>query len=1390
MFILSHPHRFNPFHVGERRLAYLRPSPEVREAMTILQAEKSKQSPEQRQETGRQLATLIQRIDPKAQEAFFQEFGQNVNTLPDIERQEIDRNLRAMAENQTIAGTKANIERLRTKIRPETPVGLVDQAKQHLDTAVDVTSSAVRQSVDVMKQGVTVAKDNTLSFIKNETVRDVLKVAGVGALVGFTLWGLSKLRAGAQKTKEVTKEAASSSWSFLKWVLTGAVLTGIGFGIWKLAEKYKDLQSIASRVEDLRQKLALETDAWKKKAYEKEIAGLRKLQEMYEKKMAEKKEQEVPQTPANRAAKRAQEELEKAKLPASLMMLPPVIVALAGNSKAERKYVTDVLFDMIGKKTTLGDLYRCMHGDIVNQNALSRLFSLHEKATDPKVQRSYLVAGEAVVRFFHQRRSNLEKMYKRSPDAKQNLEEETLERFMQEAGGAYSTLGSILEQAKLHGEKFLSEEPWKNIEQQFLMTQDPIVKAELQKVIDKTKKGRSQFENVSLADVISLTYSGTAFGYLNNAETKNHMTSGTAKPAEEVLYHLCEHIRDNPPNILPFFHGLFPNDRFSEDEAVNRETVNRYLLEKMPLAQAVRLAFYGKMLQSGNPIGLVMMQLEVLRFVSSEEARDWFPETKFRIAERLGKEGVRKLLEEYYKLNPEKVEAVVQEAQQAGETIVTTVGGKVWDVATEGIRNTAGAIKGTAQEGFDWAVENPDKFIPASVLALLVTTGGVKFWYERATLPENFAKSLSAAGEINTFRKQLTKIQALAEIQKRAGTLISELRAKIVTEGMGQQGLDILHNFLKSPTRNLAELSKMEKELRTLSGALPHEIASIIQSLRTEKSILAAIQHHRWYTRLPLWMGKYPVIAPYNVAKMTVEGGRIISNATGVTRLTQEVLGAVKNVAPEIPGMLRSMPQWMADAFNACKPALQMLINAIRTGGMRGLQYMMRLATVAKFAGRSLGPAAGSFDIALGAAELVMNRARIEGTDNESLKELYAMRDFKSASQVALGGGTIGTMVATGVTSGATLAVGAISAEVYVAYWYYEKLEEASGGWLKEEADWAKKSPDALLAKLMELKPGSQEKTFDQFGQKIVYGTQAEWLWRKATYSRNEFRKAEEENFKALENENAGTRYKLCRAYVVKTTKPLALPDETPQQFKNRYDQLVMDQIQYIGWMTQGQFDTVNMDVFRSALRHAELIAVSRKLQEKGESMVIDRRMDADGKTEKFDLAIYADLPPKKDDKQLERGKLLQDYKSNVEQAAKVLQINVALELGETGQALEQLVAMLLSDMQGPLQRMEAKLQATDYPGIADGYEMDLARYEVYEELRDRLDDIGVALLQEDDITVEQYDKGLARLAAALQREPMEFYNRGIAKNPNISLYRDRTDLLSVEGLFKELAKS
>jgi len=483
-------------------------------------------------------------------------------------------------------------------------------------------------------------------------------------------------------------------------------------------------------------------------------------------------------------------------------------------------------------------------------------------------------------------------------------------------------------------------------------------------------------------------------------------------------------------------------------------------------------------------------------------------------------------------------------------------------------------------------------------------------------------------------------------------------------------------------------------------------------------------------------------------------------------------------------------PPSLLSAIVKSKGALTMLANAIKCGAP-AVQYFMKIATIAQKIAPVAGRAMLGLDVVMCIVEMHANQDRIAGTDNQSLKELYAMQDNLDIAAAASGTAMAVAWRVVGWAPQATrflaLKVGASTfVPAVIAFaagkYVYGKAEAVTETWLSEQKDWEKKKPGLLRQKMDELGPGKRD-----YWQGWAGGTRTEnwarWGWsRWSEMSRNEFSKWEEGVEKTIQDANSATRYKITRAYAAKMTQLLPGQGESDEDYSQRYLRFQQDQIGFISDATRGMFATSFGNEFQAAHTHAELMALSRALQANHDHKIMQIQMRAaDGvmSSKDFDIADYTKFENSRSAIDgISPRDVIVTYQ-DVQRAEMLVNIAAVRELSpedRMSKAVQDynLQNSMLSEVRYDLALCDRNLRTYANVDSLPGWEWsnglndsrNVARHGLSIELRSIIRDEAHRMMVKQDLTLEDYKESVGKLSALLQ-DPnsfRHFYDLGIAK--------------------------
>ena len=477
--------------------------------------------------------------------------------------------------------------------------------------------------------------------------------------------------------------------------------------------------------------------------------------------------------------------------------------------------------------------------------------------------------------------------------------------------------------------------------------------------------------------------------------------------------------------------------------------------------------------------------------------------------------------------------------------------------------------------------------------------------------------------------------------------------------------------------------------------------------------------------------------------------------------------------------------------INESPRAQKIIAGAIKTTEVKEVTRALSAAKLARnlrIGLNGLGAAGDVFGIYMAYADYQANGERIENamnTNNEALAELYRNANYvyaaegaQSVAGLTIGGVAIvkaavgGESLLTALGTSGGLIMLPVAAAALGGGYMYRKAEGVSETWLRTSKDWERaSSPGELLEKLKELGPG-QRGEFQGWGK----GTVAEQLVRmklaSTTGNWSAYAKWEEEGEQRIESANESTRGEITKAYVVRTSLLPKEAKETDQQYQERFDLYVMDQMEYIGRISGGTFAYMMGENYENARIYAELQAKSRSLQAQGGSEVMQWKNDR-GEVQKYDLKDFEDFSWKEergtDNKQAILARYINDRKEQ-----KLLQFTL-MERLPTGYSADQKKQVITQDIilacQDDLLRLDGRIAGADFSGVLGKEDSGegVARYTAMmlfkEGVAEQAGKLLTAASSKEGVTKEAYDKAIITLRAILgNTDVLEYQKIGIQR--------------------------
>lgn len=1202
--------------------------------------------------------------------------------------------------------------------------------------------------------------------------KNIATFAGTGAVVigglllAKWLWGKTKTAAGA------VKEKIGKGWSWLKFGLVASGLTIAGYlGIQSLRNAKETMDKLRTVTDKIRQleKGAKNLTGEAKAAAEAEIDRLKKeVKNIRSGTADESLPDESPAEPKKSSPGEAHEVAETIEATASDIIISKAILATCDDEKwmavketKERQLQGVMLlnadikmpavFAHIAEEGSGEGIFQTSDTDLESRKKSANvLLRFCAESRDAVVQ--YLMRHNALTQDAAEQKIDTDmplKDYLRAAIAGSAVALEAIRILSESEEGAVEALQKLdidnLTQgsALLHDElnEFISD----NMNGLGLDQQTPVNTGAILKAIIGLKNG-------------------TVSDHIKDLEQ-----TPPTNLENKIIQKILQELRDGNTHlyVLPCFHDIFPTDEGGTDE----ERVKNYILARMSPAQAVRLYLYRRLMDKGYSTGLVMMQLDTLKFLA-EQDESWFNDKKHQVIMRIGKKMIgssgKKLAEEWKRLG------IDIDCQEMFETSAKSIG-----MIGAGVMYGFGKI---AQEqiGFAWALYKEE----AAMTTLGLVAGGKSLqWAAGISITDEAVESglkewdsvVSKTDPFhraqNTGRTMLMRINPtdIANAHQRYRAIlhaINDLPADDPTLGPVRAQLKgLLDVCIKAP-RNAALWRQLSSVLSAHGLKNAADAAALFEKTSTLRRVVDA-QRYAHMRGGPLGLksvGRY-----YLRAYEKVESGASLTIHTlRNSRFLQEALRQTGTKIDDLIVLLSKIriPPQLAKMFASSSGGMTMLLNAMKSGGSAGVEYLVKLGSIAMRMGPILGKAAVGIDVVVCAVEIALNRVRIAETNNVSLKDLYASRDKVSAAQATAGTAMGAAWLATGwAPVGATISASTFAPAVIALIatkHAYDQLEAVSETWLSEESDWAKKSPAELRVELKKLAPGEHS-----YWQGAAGGTRTENWYRWMTSSTEEFNKWEEQVFDTIEDANTGTRYKITRAYVAKMTDLPKSENESDAAYGERFTRFQMDQIAFLGDQSQGSFPLESGDSYRNAHAHAELLALSRAMKAQNASQIIMiERMDERGNPiqKEFDLATYANFT---DTRTPNENGILPLYVIHAYQrqrrAMTLLQTAALKEMDDTKNDTKNmqdftLQHSMLRELKHDIVLFEERVRAADLEGLdwtgKENTSRTIVRYMMNVELRKLLRAESDRLRAMMEPSIEEMEHSIEKLRALVQQPP------------------------------------
>ncbi|MBP9773970.1 MAG: hypothetical protein KBD00_05110 [Candidatus Peribacteraceae bacterium] len=1240
----------------------------------------------------------------------------------------------------------------------------VDEKIQMIDTQLQALEKR-EQELEAEAKKVKLAdttkqpETSTLTKIKNavDELPKGVKVAAAGGIAIGLFLGIRSLFSKAKNGAKNTVSAIGSGIAKLQFALMVA-LVGVGGVLgFKAWEKFRKLES---SIKEAKEKAAAMAEAAAKMTADAKKAAEQKAKEAADaaKSLAEKTK-DAAADPKNkeRAQKAGEVVLEATEytlLSRGLLSYYPTD-NWQFDTMTKRRFVQDFLD--LNKETEMKEIFE-------SEGTLSSGIKMPGNSEDPKNR------TEAANFIIHICKENRDRMLASKKGDASKLGKLQLKDFIHETFGSFQSIGSWLERletAKGDLSTFVDPKAMDEVTKH-----DSGLLKELQEVIQEKYSGKTmpdiQLETLSAAGRLN----GTVKGFISNEKNSDDLalkeTVDICKSLEERKIHIF---------LLPFFHKVLPTqDWDATNMKRNEDAVKTLLLESMSVSQALRMLMYVRMMQKGNPAGLVMIQAEIISFVAQKEKERGQPQSK-QILIRATEVAAGASWKELEDMNLDVDPTLLEKAKKGLNAVFPKALAITIHAGTEGVFQGKGTIQAIIQEAWDKLNNAPlsDKIIYGGGAAGGLIAGeealrrGLNIVNVKTVNNMRFIEAMKQGAKHKNKLRMLQRSNALVKNRDNAAKVLDALNNALekvdprkYEEGMNK-GQKLLNGFLRS-SRSIYDYT----DLRTKLGVLTPAVENALNDLG-DSDILKTLQKFKLGDRLfsaPLRIIGIDRLINTKNFEAAIDAAKVSKDA---------VVSALKGIG---------MSPAVLSKFLATSNAMQMLVKAAANGGAKAATAVINLGGRAlSLVGKAGTVLAVPFDVAICLVEVLEAKKQIAGTNNESIQDIYKEDiNFNVATTTI---GVASTLVSGAFATAGTLAALPIALAAMGTKYTHKQLRDAALTWVKDDRDYAKETDAVLMQKLQDLAPGN----FGGLGGGIVYSI--DYLDKKD--GRTSFNQAAEESFKGIQDANAGARFNICRALVVRNAFIAPSDKESAQEFQNKFDRQVMDEMQYIGNKTQGKFDLTNPDLFLQAKRHADLLAMSRVAKQSNESPKLEWK-DGD-KTESFDIKDYEDLWKKSDDpaentrREALRSRLPEEYRKQVEVPMKLIAINAKLE--DSKDAAPLISQALLQDLTIPLSKLDAQINATDFPGMWDGvtdhYDRDLSRYMAFSGIADTLDEAVADAIENGEMSVEEYDLAMQKVRSKVQSSPLDHFKAGQLAKPNIESFRNRDDLLTPNGILAAL---
>lgn len=585
--------------------------------------------------TAKRLKALLDQIRPVDQEAFTGYFKERLDALEVDVRQLVDANLQALEKNTVFQGSRQMLDMLRASV------------ESMRSSAVSAASNTVEAGSDLVERGKLLAAD---TFEQAKHYADPRNWSKTGQAIGLAaagtvaLYGAYRLGrwffSGAKKKVGQAKEATKTSFGWLK---TAAIVGGVGvlafFGI-RQAQKFMDKLNQFGEFADKSIEELKKTKAELQRQISDAIAEGKQVPAKVQKKMdqlerayqAKLEEERVQRDTSDPVVKNEDEPMitEDQKETAERLVVTGALPAIAKGlvmfeevpdwDKTEDvkvQHMTDVLSS--NKATLMGDI-------LVNG-------SPDKLVKDEGIDRpSKLKAAALLIRFCTEHQAA---MVSRGL-TKEEIMRMPLEEYIKQTGGVYNAVGSIITSINENNGDIAAA--LRDTDLGEMMQTSGALQSGISAFVEENEE-LSDLNDLSMADLLTVL---PTMVMSPNEFMANYPASPT--PVEQVIYRICEEMdtMETAKYMAPFFHSEFTSDEEMEAAASDVERARIVLKSRLSVSEAVRMHLYARMMKSGNPTGVVLMQSEVFKYAADPDNDDTFLGIRrHTLVNRIAKAGFR-----------------------------------------------------------------------------------------------------------------------------------------------------------------------------------------------------------------------------------------------------------------------------------------------------------------------------------------------------------------------------------------------------------------------------------------------------------------------------------------------------------------------------------------------------------------------------------------------------------------------------------------------------------------------------------------------------------------------------------------------------------------------------